>query len=210
MKAILFSIALSACTLNVFAQNQAATTTPAEITSLKIGASIPLSGEVLKTTDGNAISLEKAKTEGGLLVMFSCNTCPFVVKSQQRTLEAMRMAKDLGVGMVVINSNQAQRGDVDSYEAMAEYAKNQGYQMPYALDEQSRLANAFGATRTPEVFLFNAKGVLVYKGAMEDNPSDPASSKKLYLANALKQLKSGGKINPAETKSIGCSIKRES
>lgn len=214
MKSILFSIALTALSTASFAQSGIdATATASEkpkkaITSLKIGSPIPMATVGLQATNGNMISLAKTKTEKGLLVMFSCNTCPYVVKSQPRTLEIMNMAKQMGVGMVVLNSNEAQRGDADSYKAMVAYAEEQKYFMPYAIDKGNKLADAFGATRTPEVFLFDGKGVLIYKGAMEDNPSDPASSKEMYLANAIKNAAGGEKISPTETKSIGCSIKR--
>lgn len=199
MRSLFLSVALLAATGTALAQSA---------TSLPIGATMPMERAPMKTTGAKTITLSDSKTPAGLLVMFSCNTCPYVVKSQQRTLEAMKLAKTLGVGFVVVNSNEAQRDGADSYNAMTAYAKKQGYTYPYALDEGSKLADAFGATRTPEVFLFDGKGLLIYKGAMEDNPSDPGSSTKMYLASAMKIMKSGGKVEPAETKSIGCSIKR--
>ncbi len=212
MKSIILSIAVFFAATTIYAQVQTSAVAVASTTvvtkSLPIGAGIPLAGNELKTVNGEVITLKKAMSDGGLLVMFSCNTCPYVIKSQQRTIEVMKQAKGFGVGMVVLNSNEAQRGEADSYEAMVEYAKKQNYTMPYAVDDQSIMANAFGATRTPEVYLFNRKGLLVYKGAMEDNPSEPGSSKEMYLAAAMKNMKAGSKISPAETKSIGCSIKR--
>lgn len=182
----------------------------ATMKTLPIGATIPSGAVKMKSTDGKSYSLNEIKTNKGLLVMFSCNTCPYVIKSQQRTAEVMKMAKEKGIGTVVINSNDAQRAKEDSYEAMKKYGKAQNYFMPYLLDEQSNMANAFGATRTPEVYLFDANARLVYTGAMEDNPSDPANSKEYYLANALKNMNGDIAIEPATTKSIGCSIKRVS
>jgi hypothetical protein len=109
--------------------------------------------------------------------------------------------------MVIINSNMAQRGDVDSYDQMIRYANDQKYTVPYLRDE-GQLVEAFRATHTPEVFLFNNEGNLVYKGAMEDNPSDPAKSKKFYLNDAIVSMVDGKPIEVKSTRSIGCSIKK--
>lgn len=190
---------------NINTTPAAASATPAP---LAIGAAIPQAGLNMKGTDGGEMSLGKAKTDKGLVVMFSCNTCPYVIKSQERTREAIKFAAEKGVGMVILNSNTAKRDGDDSYEAMSKYAKEQGYSVSYLVDENNRLADEFGATRTPEVFLFDGKGKLVYKGAMEDNPADPASSTKMYLKDAIEKMVSGKKIDPNTTKSIGCSIKR--
>lgn len=177
-------------------------------TSLAIGSSIPMEGAMLMNVKGTEVSLNQAKTPKGLLVMFSCNTCPFVIKAQQKTREALGIAKKLEIGVVIINSNQAQRHEEDSREKMLAYADQQGYEAPYVIDEMSEMANAFGATRTPEVFLFDGEGKLVYKGALEDNPAEPEKSTKHFLADAMKAMDQHAKISPAETKSIGCSIKR--
>jgi len=176
--------------------------------SLVVGSTVPLSSKPYVTANKGRISLEKIRTDKGLLVMFSCNTCPYVIKSQQRTKEMMAYASQKGIGMVIINSNEANRRDADAPAAMKAYAKAQSYDVPYLIDEQSELADAFGATRTPEVYLFNGSGKLVYKGAMEDNPSDPASSKEIFLRTAINNMLAGKPIDPNSTKSIGCSIKR--
>lgn len=201
MKKIILGISLlSFASINSFAQKD-------NIKSLEIGANLPSSEELLSVS-GNKYNLENVKTENGLLVMFSCNTCPFVIKSQHRTIEMMKYAKEHGIGMIIVNSNQAQRDAQDSYEEMKKYAEVQQYEVPYVVDEGSVLADKFGATHTPEVFLFDGTGTLQYKGAMEDNPANPSDSKILYLQNAMQRLVKGEKIDPNTTKSIGCSIKR--
>jgi thioredoxin-related protein len=200
MKKTLIALALVAGSMAAYAQNN--------IQSLAIGSNIPLADKQLSGINNRKIALNQVKTGKGLLVMFSCNTCPYVVKSQARTQEMMRYAASRGVGMVVVNSNEAYRTEDDAPEAMAAYAKAQGYTVPYLIDAQSALANAFGATRTPEVFLFDGSGKLVYKGAMEDNPSNPAESKQIFLKTAIDNMISGEPVNPNTTKSIGCSIKR--
>jgi cytochrome oxidase Cu insertion factor (SCO1/SenC/PrrC family) len=176
--------------------------------SLTIGSSIPNAEVSLTSFDGRKITLQQEKKKKGLIVMFSCNTCPYVVKAQPRTREVMTQIDQMDIGMVVINSNEAQREDEDAPLRMREYAQIHQYTVPYVVDEGSRMADAFGATRTPEVFLFNAKGKLVYKGALEDNPAEPEKSTHGYLIEAMRALVEGKTITPAETKSIGCSIKR--
>jgi hypothetical protein len=199
MKRILIAATLLASVQSFAQQN---------IKSIEIGSNIPMQGVEVKTSAGTITSLDKAKTAKGLLVMFSCNTCPYVIKSQARTKEMMAYTMQNGIGMVVVNSNEAKREDDDSYKAMAAYAKEQGYKVPYLVDTKSTLADAFGATRTPETFLFDANGKLVYKGAMEDNPQNPTESKELFLKAAIDNMIAGKTIEPNATKSIGCTIKR--
>lgn len=204
MKQFLLAIALTVSAGAALAQ------APASRESLAIGASIPMAdAKMHSATTGGAASLSSAKTEKGLLVMFSCNTCPYVVKSQARTKEVLNAAKAAGIGAIVVNSNAAYREEADSYGAMKKYAVEHGYSAPYVVDEDNKLADAFGATRTPEVYLFDGSGKLVYKGAMEDNPATPAESTKFYLTEAMQKMLAGQAIDPASTKSVGCSIKRK-
>lgn len=179
-----------------------------KVESIAIGADLPAATEKMRSVDGKEVTLKGATAKNGLIVMFSCNTCPYVVKSQERTKEIMKFAKEKGVGMVIINSNDAYREKDDSYDAMKKYAKEQGYTAAYVVDEKSKVADAFGANRTPEVFLFDKAGKLVYKGAMEDNPSTPAESKEMYLRDAIIKTMAGLPAEPSTTKSVGCSIKR--
>ncbi len=175
---------------------------------LAIGKGIPMANEKMKSVDDKNVSLNDVKTSKGLLVMFSCNTCPYVIKSQARTKEMIAYTAKNGVGMIIVNSNAEQRDGADSYEAMTRYADRQGYSVPYVVDEKSKLADAFGASHTPEVFLFDAGGKLVYKGAMEDNPSQPSASKVMFLHNAIENMVNNKPVDPNKTKSIGCTIKR--
>jgi thioredoxin-related protein len=172
------------------------------------GDALPASA-TMKNANGKPMALKDAMQENGLLVMFSCNTCPFVIKNQPMTKKTMEYATAHHIGMVIINSNEAQRGDADSYNAMARYANEQGYTVPYLVDENSKLADVFGANHTPEVFLFNKQGKLAYKGAMNDNPSDPTSYKKMYIEDAINAVVAGKEADPKTTRSVGCSIKRK-
>ena len=173
------------------------------------GDDLPTQEFTLRNANGGSLTLQQAEKENGLLVMFSCNTCPFVIRNEPVTKQVMTFAAAHHVGMIIINSNEAQRGDADSYEAMKKFAKEQGYSVPYVVDDNSRLADIFGANHTPEVFLFNNKHKLVYKGAMNDNPSDPKGYKKMYIEDAINATIAGKEMNPKTTKSVGCSIKRK-
>ena len=175
-----------------------------------IGDSMPMANAKMKDVSGKLISLEEVKGKKGTLVIFSCNTCPFVIATQDRYHEVAKMAKANGLGLMVVNSNEAQRMGVDSYAAMQDYAKDQNYSFPYVLDENHVLADAFGATRTPDVFLFDAKDKLVYKGAIDDSHRDATAVKEKFLENAIKNLSQGKPIDPSETKAVGCTIKRVS
>lgn len=175
--------------------------------SIAIGTELPAASVSLPGTDGKNYSLANQATKNGLIVMFSCNTCPYVIKAQERTREVIALAKEKNIGIVIVNSNLAQRDGADSPEAMKEYAATHYSDAPYVVDDGS-LVHAFGATRTPEVFLFEGKGrKLVYKGAMEDNPSNPSASERKYLHEAVDNMLAGKPIDPESTKSIGCTIK---
>lgn len=178
--------------------------------SIAIGTSMPSASVKMKDVSGKELTLSQLKEKNGLLVMFSCNTCPFVVKNQARTKEICNYAKANGFGVVLINSNETSRDDADSYEAMKEYAKKQGYTWVYAVDKNSEIANAFGANRTPEVYVFDKDNKLVYKGAIDDNPGDANGVKRQHLKLALDATAEGKEVAVKESRSVGCGIKRPS
>lgn len=178
------------------------------IDELKIGDALPLPDLKMKDISGKEVSLKEVKGKNGLLVMFSCNTCPYVIKNQQRTSEICRYALENSIGVVLINSNEAQRDEEDSYEAMKEYGKEQGYKWYYAVDKNSVIADAFGARRTPENFLFDKEGKLVYHGAIDDNPSDAGNVNRKHLKEAIHEMVNGKDITIKTSRSVGCGIKR--
>ena len=177
---------------------------------LNIGDKLPNGTVSLKDVSGKQITLEAAKKENGLLVIFSCNTCPYVVKYQQRTQAICAYAKKMNIGVVILNSNEAQRTGDDSFSQMKQYAKTQNYQWHYAVDENNTLADAFGANRTPECFLFNKDLKLAYHGAIDDNANDATKVGRLHLQIAMDEMTSGKDIATPTSKSIGCTIKRKS
>ena len=178
-----------------------------ELKSLAIGAKVPMSEIKMKDISGQEVSLKQAFKENGLLVMFSCNTCPAVKANQDRTREISKYALEKNVGVILLNSNEGQRGDEDSFEEMKDYAKDQGYNWSYVVDQKSVLADAFGANRTPECFLFNKQESLVYHGAIDDNPQDQENVKRAHLKEAINEMLNGKELTVKTSKSVGCGIK---
>ena len=173
-----------------------------------IGSPIPKAELKMLDITGKMISIKETAEANGVLVMFSCNTCPYVLKNQERTIAINNYAKKMKLGVIVLNSNEAYRSGEDSPEAMKAYAKNQKYNWSYVVDNNHEVADAFGAKRTPEIFLFDKSFKLVYHGAIDDNPSDATAVGRQHLKEAINELVSGQAISVKETKSVGCSIKR--
>lgn len=178
------------------------------IHSITIGSSMPLADTKMKDISGKEISISSAAKKNGTLVMFSCNTCPYVLRNQTRTKAIAAYAKQNNIGIILINANEADRSNEESFGAMVSYAKKQSYDFYYSVDVDSKIANAFGATRTPEVFLFDENGILQYKGAIDDNPADAGKVKRIHLQEAIMEMIAGKPISIKETRSLGCAIKR--
>lgn len=183
--------------------------------TLKVGAEAPAINIKMTDITGSQYSLADLKKSGGLLVIFSCNGCPFVVGSEGsegwegRYAELNQIADANNIGMALINSNEAKRDKGDDLKSMKARAEEHGFaKCKYLLDLNSQVANAFFARTTPHVYLFDGNMKLVYKGAIDDNVDDSSKVKEPYLKNAMQNLAAGKKIKPEETKPVGCSIKR--
>ena len=188
----------------VFAQN----TEKTKFQTISINEKMPEVDFELKSVNEQWITINSQTSDNGLLVIFTCNTCPFVVMWEDRYKLVEQIAEENNIGLVYINSNYKKRKSDDSFERMQKHAKKMDYQFPYLLDEKSKLANIFGAKTTPHIFLSDNKNTLVFKGAIDDNYKEIKKVEKFYLKDAIKQLVSGSKITVSETKAIGCSIKR--
>jgi hypothetical protein len=162
----------------------------------------------MKDVTGKELSFNDAMRDNGLLVMFSCNTCPVVGKYESRTVEIARYALKNNIGVILLNPNEATRDQGDSFDDMIAYAKEKGYDFPYVVDANSNMADLFGATRTPEVFLFGKNKKLVYHGAIDDNANSPDKVSRKHLRIAIDELSEGKEIGTTQTRSVGCSIKR--
>ena len=179
------------------------------IESIAIGTAIPKADLKMKDVSGKEIAFNDVKGKNGLLVIFSCNTCPFVALYESRIKEAYFQAKGANIGIILVNSNEANRDGVDSYDEMVKHATANKYEYSYVVDNNSVVADAFGSSHTPEVFLFDKDGKLAYKGAIDDNAKDMAAAKDRYLRDALNAVRDGKVVTTNSTKSIGCSIKRK-
>lgn len=183
---------------------------------LEIGSDLPLPDKTMLNIDDKEYSFNDLKKENGLLVIFSCNTCPFVIGNgtksegwENRYPELGEISKDLNIGMVLINSNAAKRDDGDSFTDMQNHYKKKGYNSFYVLDVNSEMADAFGALTTPHVYLFDKNMKLVYRGAIDDNVKKRSEVKEFYLQDALNKMVAGDPIDPQTTRQLGCSIKRK-
>jgi hypothetical protein len=176
---------------------------------LALGAKAPMAEAKLKNVvDGKEVSLaQTAAGKKGSLVVFTCNGCPYARAWESRIVELGNSYSKKGIGVLLINSNNPERSDGDSFEATQARAKERKMQFAYAVDPQSAVARAFGATRTPEAFVFDKAGKLVYRGTVDDNSEEPGQVTRRYLQDALEAVSTGKAPPVAETKSMGCGIK---
>jgi len=177
--------------------------------TIALGSKIVMPNKMMKGVDGKEYSVLSSMKANGLLVVFSCNNCPFVVKWEDRYPILKKFCDRFNIGLLMINSNEVKREGDDSYEAMQQHSKDKGYNWPYVIDVNSEVANAFGAKTTPHTFLFDKTYKLVYKGAIDDNYEVAASVKQQYVVDAITAMAMGTKIETPETKPVGCSVKRK-
>ena len=177
------------------------------VTALAIGESAPLSDVKMKNVDGRELSIADVKGAKGTLVVFSCNACPWAKAWETRIVELGNVYSKRGFGVVMINSNDPSLNAEDGFDVMQKRSKERKMKFAYVVDGTSDLARAFGATRTPEVYLFGADGKLAYRGTIDDNAREPGKVQHRYLRDALDAMLAGKAVPVAETKALGCSIK---
>ncbi len=176
--------------------------------SIAIGAELPGADISVRDVDGRNLTLSGVSESNGLLVIFSCNTCPWVSRWEDRMKNAAVNANANNIGVIVLNPNERTRERGESLDDMKRRSDKQNYNFIYALDQDHKIADALGATETPEVFLFNGDMKLVYKGSIDDNPNRPESVENHYLMDALNALATGEVITRSQSQGQGCSIKR--
>lgn len=197
-------LVLSALAAGVFA---AAAADPAAATPIALGTSIPMADTKMKNVDGKEMSIADVKGSKGTLVVFTCNACPWAKAWEDRIVSLGNEYQAKGIGVIAVNANDPKKVAEDAYEPMQARAKEKKFGFPYVVDATSGVAKAFGATRTPEVFLFDAAGSLVYHGTIDDNAQEPGKVKENYLKDALNAVASGQAVGVKETKAMGCGIK---
>lgn len=176
---------------------------------LKIGDKVPDFN--LKSTEGKQVSLSAIQGNKGAIVIFTCNHCPFSIAYEDRIIALHKKFSSLGYPVVAINPNDAQKVPEESFKHMKKRAKEKSFPFTYLQDESQETAKAFGATRTPHVFIvekaIDGSYVLRYIGAIDNNTDDPAAADKKYVENAVNELLLGNTVSLTNTKAIGCSIK---
>src|SRR6185436_2601497 len=154
---------------------------------LPIGSKVPaaVAKTKMKNVDGKMVSITDVTGKAGTLVIFTCNHCPFAKDWEQRIVELANTYSGKGVGVVLVNANDPTSHADDGFEEMQARAKSRGMKVPYVVDDTSGVAKAFGASVTPEAFLFDKSGKLAYHGAVDDNRNEPDKVKARYLKDAL-------------------------
>ncbi len=161
----------------------------------------------LPATDGTMVSPDQYVNTPVLGVVFWCNHCPYVKAWEDRMIALQREYAGRGVQFLLINSNDPAAYPDDAPEAMRARARDKKYPFPYLFDESQQVAKQFGATRTPEVFLFDRGRTLRYHGAPDDNFEDPGAVTAQFLRDATDALLAGRDLATATTPPKGCSIK---
>jgi peroxiredoxin len=163
----------------------------------------------LPGVDGQQHSLDDYAEKPALAVVWSCNHCPYVQAWEGRMVSLQREFGDRGFELVAISSNDADNYPEDSFEAMKERATQQGFNFDYLYDEDQSVLNAYGAERTPEVFLFDRDRRLVYHGAIDDS-RDEEDVTQQYLRGAIEAALAGEAPPVSDTPPVGCTVKRKS
>ena len=163
----------------------------------------------LKNVDGKFVSLSDYIGTKGVLVIFTCNHCPYAQIYEQRIIDLHKKYAPLGVPVLAINPNSPLIVPEDSYEEMQKRAIAKRYPFPYLFDEDQTVMPKFGATRTPHVFLLDSNRVVRYIGAIDDNPETPASARNRWAESAVNALLAGRTPSPDFTRAVGCTVKRK-
>jgi peroxiredoxin len=161
----------------------------------------------LPDTDGVLTSLRDGDGEAAAtVVVFTCNHCPYALAWHERIQAVARDYADRGVRVLQISSNDAVRYPHDSLAAMRERVSSGEFAGPYLHDASQEVARAWGATTTPDVFVLDSAGAVVYHGAPDADHGDESLAA-AWLREALDDVLAGREVARAQTKPVGCSIK---
>ncbi len=164
----------------------------------------------LKDTDDQWVSLNAYKKEKGVIVVFTCNTCPYAKMYENRIIELNRKYSSKGFPLLAINPNDILKKPLDGIVEMKKVAHEKGYDFPYLKDPNQQIATKFGATKTPHVYVLSNKDdklVVEFIGAIDNNHADEGGVTKRYVEDAVDSLIDGKEVKTKEVKAIGCTIK---
>ncbi|CAA6799625.1 MAG: Alkyl hydroperoxide reductase [uncultured Sulfurovum sp.] len=161
----------------------------------------------LKDAHGKSFTMSENLGEKGLLIMFICNHCPYVIRIAERLAEDTQLLMDEGINVLAVMSNDYKAYESDSPENMIKFSKENNFAFPYLVDEDQAIGKTYGAVCTPDFFGFNAKGELQYRGRLDDAKMEDASNRTLELVNAMRDIAKTGQGPKEQVPSVGCSIK---
>jgi len=161
----------------------------------------------LMNVDGNMVSLSDYPDAKAYVVIFTCNTCPWAVKYEDRIIALSKSLSEKGYPLIAINPNDPAMKTGDSFVAMKERAEEKGFNFPYIFDKDQTVFPVYGATKTPHAYVLDKDRVVKYIGAIDDSPRDADAVEINYIENAIQAIENGTLPDPATTKAIGCSIK---
>ncbi len=202
MKNLFMILAFCAFSLGGFAQDLALTD------GYQVGSVVE--DFKLKNVDETMFSLASLEDAKGAIVIFSCNTCPYIVATEERMIDLHKRFAPVGYPVVAINSNSVEVKPEDTFEEMQAHYKEMGFPFYYVKDETQEVAKNFGATRTPHVYLLEKQeaGMVVrYIGAIDDSTRDADAVEERFLEKAIRAVTTGQEPDPNFTKAIGCTIK---
>ncbi len=161
----------------------------------------------LPGVDGKSHALSEFKDRKAVLIIFSCNHCPYVQAYEDRIMDIQRDYQSKGVQVIAINSNDAVNYPDDSFDNMKARTKEKKFNFLYLRDESQQTARDYGATHTPHLFLLDGEFKLRYTGKIDDNWQEPSKVTHRYLRDALDAILSAKPVAQPETHAIGCTIK---
>ncbi len=167
----------------------------------------------LKNVDDKMVSMADYPNAKGVIVVFTCNHCPFAKAYEDRIIALDNKYRPMNYPVIAINPNDPDAVAEDNYATMQERAKAKNYPFPYLVDATQEIAKTYGATRTPHVFVLQKSGndyIVKYIGAIDDNSDDPKAVKEKYVEEAVDALLAGKPVTTDNTKAIGCGIKWKS
>ena len=168
----------------------------------------------LPNIDGKMISMSDYSDARGMIIVFTCNTCPFANAYESRIMDLDKKYSSKGFPVIAINPNDVSQQPDDSMQKMKKRAEDRGYTFPYVRDDSQEVAGTFGAMKTPHTYVLNKEAGGKYKvefiGAIDDSPNDASDVSETYVENAINAILSGSKPTVTEKRAIGCTIKWKS
>ena len=161
----------------------------------------------LKGVDGKMHGLKDYADKKAVVVVFTCNHCPAAIKAEDRLIKLQKDYAAKGVQLVAINANEDKGHPTDSFDHMVQRAADKKFNFPYLRDETQEVATAYGAVRTPHVFLLDQARKVAYRGRIDDNINDPSAVERHDLREAIDEVLQGKRVSVPSTESVGCSVK---